>query len=303
MAAQTTLSNSGNFIKLPNDAIDDLLLPISKKALADRIALLKGWKASKPYKAKQNKREYFKEHLARSFTLGMLRDLRILREHCLIGEFQWRLYSWDKSIARYYPNKISNKLEEIIYDLASMVNIDYLVVDEEAKTVFLLLEQWQNEVVANTFLSKVETNIPKYFRAYLFLDKKMILVQEKSEQATKDFIGIFEQAFKIVTEEIRINAMVVRSFVLKAKGKITRIVIRVPQEVAGFGGLSELTLVGSDVIHGSQGLMNRHEASPIDVGPWTGTSNKNIDLDVGKPLKTRSIKETHWLLDLISDLV
>lgn len=303
MAAQTTFTNSGNFIKLPNDAIDDLLKPISKEALADRITLLKGWKTTKAYKAKQNKRDYFKEHLARSFTLGMLRDLRILREHFLIGEFQWRLYSWDKSIARYYPDKISNKLEEIIFDLASMVNIDYLVIDEEAKTVFLLLEQWQNEVVANTFLSKVETNIPKYFRAYLFLNKKMLLVQVKSDQATKDFIGIFEQAFKIATEEVRINAMVIRHFVHKTKDKITRLVIRVPQEVAGFGGLSELTLVGSDVIHGSQGLMNRHETSPIDVGPWTGTSNGYLDLDVGKPLKTRSIKQTLWLLDLISDLL
>jgi len=303
MAAQTTFTNSGNFIKLPNDAIDDLLKPISKEALADRITLLKGWKTTKPYKAKQNKRDYFKEHLARSFTLGMLRDLRILREHFLIGEFQWRLYSWDRSIARYYPDKISNKLEEIIFDLASMVNIDYLVIDEEAKTVFLLLEQWQNEVVANTFLSKVETNIPKYFRAYLFLNKKMLLVQVKSDQATKDFIGIFEQAFKIATEEVRINAMVIRHFVHKTKDKITRLVIRVPQEVAGFGGLSELTLVGSDVIHGSQGLMNRHETSPIDVGPWTGTSNEYLDLDVGKPLKTRSIKQTLWLLDLISDLL
>ena len=89
----------------------------------------------------------------------------------------------------------------------------------------------------------------------------------------------------------------------KVKSKITRLVVRVPQEVAGFGGLSELTLVGSDVINGSQGLMNRHETSPIDVGPWTGTSNKYIDLDVGKPMKTNSIKHTLWLIDLIKDVM
>ena len=78
--------------------------------------------------------------------------------------------------------------------------------------------------------------------------------------------------------------------------------MKVPQEVAGFGGLSELTVLGKDVIKGSKGLMDRHETSPIMVGPWVGVSNLDVDLNVGKSIRVRSIEKMLILFDLMKNL-
>ncbi len=295
--------SSSNTIKLSNNALKELLEPIPEKELINKIANIKGWKTKRvPLTANQSKSEYFLLQVGANISLSIFRELRIIREHTLISKFKWNVFNWDKSLVRYFPDKLEKKIEDVIQNLTTMVNLDILLVDEETKTIFLLLEQWQNQIVSDTFLSKVETNIPKYFRAYMCLSKKMLLVENKSEQATKEFVKIIEQAFNVSTEKIRINAMIIREFVKNNPENLTRLVIRVPQEVAGFGGLSELTLQGADVIVGSKGLMDRHETSPINVGPWTGVSNANASLDVGKPAKVSTIGEAIKLFDLLKEM-
>ncbi|NHJ31793.1 MAG: hypothetical protein FK732_02915 [Asgard group archaeon] len=299
----TAASDNDKTVKLSDEAIDDLLNPIPNEELVKKIALIKEWKKKRPpIGEKQSKREYFLQHLGKKITLEIIRDLQTVSEHFSIGEFDWNIFSWDKSITRYYPDKIKKKFEEVILKIDSLVNIDLLSVDEESQTIFLLLEQWQKEIVADTFLSKIEAKIPKYFRVYLSVSKKMLLVQSRTELATKEFIHLFEEAFKVNTNKLKVNAMVIREFVRNNPLELTRLVIKVPQEVAGFGGLTELTLVGSDVIKGSKGLMDRHEVSPIDVGPWVGASNSEIDLTVGKAIKAKSIIKVLELYDLMKDL-
>lgn len=295
--------SSSNAIKLSNNALKELLDPIPEKELINKIANIKGWKTKRaPLTAKQSKSDYFIMHLSANVSLAIFREFRIIREHSLISKFKWNTFNWDKSITRYFPNQLEKKIKDVIQNLTAMVNLDIILVDEETKTIFLLLEQWQNKIVSDTFLSKVETNIPKYFRAYMCLSKKMLLVENKSEQATNEFVKIIEQAFSVTTEKIRINAMVIREFVKNNPESLTRLIIRVPQEVAGFGGLSELTLQGSDVIVGSKGLMDRHETSPINVGPWTGVSNANISLDVGKPVRISTVKDAILLFNLLKEM-
>ena len=295
---------SGNTIKLSDKSLEELLEPIPEELIIEKVAVIKGWKSKRtPLEKNQSKKDYFVSIVGKSVDLATFRELRILREHSLIGNFKWNIFTWDKSIARYYPDKIENKIESVIHELSSMVNIDLLLVDEKTSTIFLLLEMWQKEVVADTFLSKVETNIPKYFRAYISVSKKILLVEEKNEKATLDFLNLFKKAFNVEIEQYRINAMIIREFVKTSPEEITRLVIRVPQEVAGFGGLSELTLNGKNVLTGSKGLMDRHETSPIDVGPWSGASNKYLDINVGKTLTIKSITSALWLFDLIKDLI
>jgi hypothetical protein len=290
-------------VTLSDEAIDDLLEPIPNEELIKQIALIKEWKKKRPpLGEKQSKRDYFYQHIGKIISMEVIRDLQTVSEHFSMRDYDWDIFSFDKSIARYYPDKIKKKFEDIILKIDSLVNIDLLTVDEESQTVFLLLEQWQKEIVADTFLSKIEAKIPKYFRVYISVSNKMLLVQSRTKQATNDFIHLFEEAFKVKTDNLRINAMVIREFVKTNPLELTRLVIKVPQEVAGFGGLTELTLVGSDVIKGSKGLMDRHEVSPIDVGPWVGASNSDIDLTVGKAIKAKSIKKVLELYELMKDL-
>ena len=294
--------SSSNTIKLSNDAMEELLDPIPEEDLVEKVGILKGWKSKRvQFTEGQTKTDYFIQHIGRNITLAIFRELKIIREHSLIGKFRWNVFNWDKSITRLFPDKIENKIEDVIQNLSTMVNLDILIVDEETKTIFLLLEQWQNQIVSDTFLSKVETNVPKYFRAYMCLSNKMLMVENKSESATKEFVKIIEKAFNVATDSIRINAMIIREFVKATPKNLTKLVIRVPQEVAGFAGLTELTLQGSDVIIGSKGLMDRHETSPINVGPWTGVSNNKIALKVGKPVRVSSVKDAIWLLNLLKD--
>ena len=294
---------SDNSIKLSERSIEDLLEPIPEEVIIEKVALIKGWKTKRlPLSAGQTKRDYFLKNVGSNMALSLFRELRILREHSLISTIKWNIFNWDKSIARYYPDKIDKKISVVLHELSSTVNLDLLLVDEETKTIFLLLEMWQKEVVADTFLSKVETNIPKYFRAYISIDKKLLLVEDKSDQATQDFINIIEKAFTITTNKLRVNAMLVREFVKQIPKEITRLVVRLPQEVAGFAGLSKLTFYGDNVILGSRGLMNRHETSPIDVGPWTGASSSKISIDVGQSIKVKTIKDAIWLYEIMRDL-
>ncbi|MBN1328886.1 MAG: hypothetical protein JXA54_05375 [Candidatus Heimdallarchaeota archaeon] len=295
--------NSENTIKLSDEALDDLLNPIPNDIFIEKIAAMKEWKTKRPpLENDQTKREYLLKHLGNNLTLGILREIRTLREHCNIAEFKWNVFSYDKSIARYYPDKIKKKIEDFIKDLDSLVNIDLLIVDEESQTLFLLLEQWKKEVVADTILSKIETKIPKHFRIYFSIAKKFVLIQDKSDLATKEFISIFENAFNVKTELLKINAMVIREFVKAFPNELQSLIVKVPQEVVGFGGLSELTIRGSDVIKGSKGLMDRHETSPIMVGPWVGVSNKDLELKVGESVKTSSITNAIVLFDLMKEL-
>jgi hypothetical protein len=296
-------SDNDKSVKLSNEAIDDLLNPIPTDKLIERIALIKEWKKKRPpIGEKQTKRDYFCQHLGNEVSLEILRDIQTISEHFSIGDFDWNIFCWDKSIARYYPDKMKKRFEDVILKIDSLINIDLLTVDEESQTIFLLLEQWQKEIVADTILSKIEAKIPKYFRVYIVVSKKMLLVQSRTELATKEFLHLFEEAFNVKTSGLRINAMVIREFVKSNPLELTRLVIKVPQEVAGFGGLTELTLVGDDVIKGSKGLMDRHEVSPIDVGPWVGASNAEIDLTVGKAIKTKSIEKILELYELMKDL-
>ena len=302
MSEKSFSFSSSNTIKLSPKGLEELLEPIPESDLIEKIGQLKGWKTKRiPFTKDQTKSDYFVQHLGSTMNLAMFREFKIIREHSLIGKFNWSIFSWDKSIARFYPDKIEKKIETVLQDISTMVNLDILEVDEESQTLFLLLEQWQKEIVSDTFLSRVETNVPKYFRGYLCISKKMLLVESKSEAATKEFVKIIEKAFSITTENIRINAMIIREFVKATPKDLTKLVIRVPQEVAGFGGLSELTVQGSDVIAGSKGLMDRHETSPINVGPWTGVSNKKITLKVGKPVRVINVDAALWLLDLMKE--
>ena len=160
--------SSSNTIKLSNNALKELLEPIPEKELINKIANIKGWKTKRvPLTANQSKSEYFLLHVGANISLSVFRELRIIREHTLISKFKWNVFNWDKSLVRYFPDKLEKKIEDVIQNLTTMVNLDILLVDEETKTIFLLLEQWQNQIVSDTFLSKVETNIPKYFRAYM----------------------------------------------------------------------------------------------------------------------------------------
>lgn len=301
---ENNLNYSGaNIIKISDDSLSNLLEPIPEDELIEKVGQINDWKTKRPkFEENQTKKDYFKEHVGNNITLGQFRELRVLREHSQIANLSWNIYEWNRSIARYYPDKIDDKILNVILDMSSLVNLDLLLVDEESQTLFLLLEMWQKEVVADTFLSKVETNIPKYFRVYLSIAEKMLLIEHKSQEATENFLRIFEKAFNVETNELRINAMVIREFVKGNVEKITRIIVKLPQEVAGFGGLTEITLLGQNVISGSRGLMNRHETSPIDVGPWVGASNPNIDVDVGKPCRVKTIHDALNLFKIIQEL-
>jgi hypothetical protein len=299
----TSLHSSSNYIKLSDEAMDKLLEPIPEEIIIEKVAEIRGWKVKRvPFEEDQSKRDYFSANIDQNMTLEMLRDLRMLREHSRITSYRWLLYNFDRSIARYYPNKIDERFEKELLKMDNIVNLDSFVVNEKSKTVFILLEEWRKEVVADTFLSRVETNVPKYFRAYLNIPRKMLIVQEKNQNATQRFIELFEEAFNVGTEKIVINAMTVRQFVRKTKSKIQRLIVRVPQEIAGFGGLSRLAFYGEDVLMGARGLMTRHDTSPFDVGPWTGVSNEELHLDVGKSVKTKTIDDILWLYDLIEEL-
>ncbi|HUT81787.1 MAG TPA: hypothetical protein VMZ29_11345 [Candidatus Bathyarchaeia archaeon] len=296
--------NSENTIKLSDDALDDLLNPIPIDILIEKIATMKGWKTKRPpFENDQTKREYLLKYIGTNLTLGILREIQTLREHCNIKEFKWNFFTYDKSIARFYPDKIKKKIEDFIKNLDSLVNIDLLIVDEESQTLFLLLEQWKKEIVADTILSKIETKVPKHFRIYFSIVKKFILIQDRTDQATKEFISVFENAFNVKTQLLKVNAMVIREFVKAFPNELQSLIVKVPQEVTGFGGLSELTIKGSDVIKGSKGLMDRHETSPIMVGPWVGVSNKDLDLKVGEPIRTSSITNVLILFDLMKELL
>ena len=291
-------------VKISDDVIDKLLEPIPNEKIIEKVAQINGWKQKRPtFQNGQSKREYFTQHTKQKLNMKVLREFRTIREHFSINKFKWLIFSWDKSIARYYPDKIKEKIESLVKNKDSLVNLDILSVHEETKTVFLLLEQWKKEIVADTLLSRIETKIPKYFRAYLTIDKKMLLVQDRSEQATKEFIALLEKAFSVQISEVRVNAMLIREFVRNNPVELTKLIVKVPQEVSGFSGLTELTVEGSDVIKGSKGLMDRHETSPIMVGPWVGVSNKDIELYVGKALKASSISNVLDLYTIIFDIL
>ena len=294
-------SKSENII-LPPEVLDKLLAPIPKKILVEKVGEQLGENESKPFEAKQSKREYVTQHLGQKFSLEFLREMRALHEHYNIKNFNWLLFRWDKDITNYFPELMKEQFEKVIKKLDSLITVDFLVVDKKNKTVFLLLENWKNEIIADAIIKRVEAKIPKYFRAYFSLSKKMLLIQERSKQATKDFLALFKQAYAVKLQEIRINAMVIREFVKRNPKKLTKLTVKVPQEVAGFNGLSELTIVGSDVIKGSKGLMDRHETSPILIGPWVGVANKKIELKVGESLKTSGISHVLKLFDLITEL-
>ena len=294
-------SKSENII-LPPEVLEKLLAPIPKKILVEKVGEQLGENESKPFKAKQSKGEYVTQHLGQKVSLEFLREMRALHEHYNIKNFNWLLFRWDKDITNYFPELMKEQFEKVIKKLDSLITVDFLVVDKKTKTVFLLLENWKNEIIADAIIKRVEAKIPKYFRAYFSLSKKMLLIQERSKQATKDFLALFKQAYAVKLQEIRINAMVIREFVKRNPKKLTKLTVKVPQEVAGFNGLSELTIVGSDVIKGSKGLMNRHETSPILIGPWVGVANKKIELKVGESLKTSGISHVLKLFDLITEL-
>lgn len=295
---------SDNTIRLSREALDELLEPIPNEILMEKVAQIKEWKTKRePFQEGQNKREYLHHHLGRDLTLSDVRELRTLKEHYSLSSYKWLMFSWDKSIARYYPDKIKEKFESVFKNIDSMVNVDFLIANEESQTLFVLLELWRKETIINTYLTRIETEIPKYFRLYLSIQNKFLLVQEKSDEATKEVIKIFKNAFKVKTEEIKINAMIVREFVKNNPIKLTKLVVKVPQEVAGFSGLNELTFMGSDVIKGSKGLMDRHETTPINVGPWTGVANKGIEINVGSAIKTQSIRDVLDLFDIIRELM
>lgn len=280
--------------------MEKLLAPIPEELIVEKVGQLKGWKRKRvPFEDGQTKSNYITEMIGGALTLSVLRDLRSMREHSRIADFKWRIFSWDRSLARYFPDLIEKKFKTEILKFEKMVSLDKYIVDEESQTVFILLEQWRKKAVADTFLSRVETNVPEYFRAYLSIEPRMLFVQEKSREATQRFVDLFTNAFNASVEEERINAMTIRKFVRETKEKIKRLVIRVPQEVAGFGGLSNLILKGEDVLSGSRGLMTRHETSPIDVGPWTGVSSEQIELDIGQAVRITSIEAGLWLLELL----
>jgi hypothetical protein len=292
-----------NTIRLSKDALEELLEPIPEKIIIEKIAQIKKWKTKRePFQEGQSKREYILQHLGRNITLSDVREMQLIKEHHSFSNYNWLLFSWDKSIAKFYPDKIKEKFESVFKNIDSMVNVDFLIADEASQTIFVLLELWQKETIINTYLTQIETKIPKYFRMYLSVSHKFLLIQEKSAEATKEVLKIFKKAFKVKTTEQKINAMIIREFVKANPQKLTKLVIKVPQEVAGFGGLSELTISGSDVIKGSKGLMDRHETTPINVGPWTGVANKDIEINVGKAIKAKTIEEMLKLFTLIKEL-
>ncbi|NHJ40219.1 MAG: hypothetical protein FK731_09330 [Asgard group archaeon] len=295
---------SDNTIRLSKEALDELLEPIPNEILIERIAQIKEWKTKKdPFQEGQSKRDYLQKHLGRDLSLSIVRELRTLKEHYSLSSYNWLMFIWDKSISRYYPDKIKEKFESVFKNLDSMVNVDFLIADEKSQTLFVLLELWRKETIINTYLTKVETEIPKYFRLYLSIQNKFLLVQEKSVEATKEVIKIFENAFKVKTEDIKINAMIIREFVKNNPEKLTKLIVKVPQEVAGFAGLNELTFIGSDVIKGSKGLMDRHETTPINVGPWTGVANNGVEIKVGAAIKIKSIEDVLNLFKIIKELM
>ncbi|NHJ47855.1 MAG: hypothetical protein FK733_08715 [Asgard group archaeon] len=297
-------NTSDNFIRLSKDALEELLDPIPKDVLMEKVAQIKEWKSKREsFKDGQNKQEYFIQHLGRNLTLSDVRDLRTIKEHYSLPSYNWLLFNWDKSIARFYPDKIKEKFENVFKNIDSMVNVDFLVADEESQTLYVLLELWRKETIINTYLTRIETEVPKYFRMYISIKNKFLLVQEKSPEATKEVIKIFKKAFAVKTEEVRINAMIIREFVKANPRKLTKLVVKVPQEVAGFAGLTELSFSGSDVIQGSKGMMDRHETTPINVGPWTGVSNKNLELNVGKAINAKSIDDVLTLIELIKEIM
>ncbi len=290
---------------ITNEAIDDLLKPIPKKVLIDKVAMINGWekKDLPPFEKKQSKRDYVVKHTGKKLTLDVLREIHTIREHHSIQDYSWFIYTWENDISEYFPDNIKEPFEKIIGNIDTLVHLDFIVADKKSKTVFLVLEQWKKELVTDSFLSRIEAKIPKYFRAYISVKKNMLLIQERSKQATKEFVKIFEQAYKVKTRELRINAMVIREFVKMNTRKLTKLIVKVPQEVSGFSGLTELVIAGSDVIVGSKGLMDRHEQSPILVGPWVGVSNKDLELKVGEAVKTTSLVKMLSLFDLIMDLM
>jgi hypothetical protein len=292
-----------NTIRLSSEALDELLEPIPSEILIEKIAQIKEWKTKRePFQEGQNKREYVHQHLGRDLTLSDVREFRTTKEHYSLSNYNWLMFSWDKSIARFYPDKIKEKFENVFQNIDSMVNVDFLTVDEESQTIFVLLELWRKETIINTYLTRIETEIPKYFRMYLSIKNKLLLVQEKSDEATKEVIKIFKKAFKVKTEELKINAMVIREFVKSNPTELTKIVVKVPQEIAGFSGLNELTFMGSDVIKGSKGLMDRHDLTPINVGPWTGVANKGIEIYVGSSIKAKTIKDILSLFHIMMEI-
>jgi hypothetical protein len=297
-------NTSDNYIRLSKDALEELLEPIPKDILIEKVAQIKNWKTKRePFEDGQKKQEYFQKHLGRNLSLSDVRDLRTIKEHYSLPNYNWLLFNWDKSIARFYPDKIKEKFESVFKNIDSMVNVDFHVVDEESQTLYVLLELWRKETIINTYLTRIETEVPKYFRMYISIKNKFLLVQEKSEEATKEVIKIFKKAFNVKTEEVRINAMIIREFVKVNPKELTKLIVKVPQEVAGFAGLTELSFSGSDVIQGSKGLMDRHETTPINVGPWTGVSNKNLELNVGKAINAKSIKDILALIELIKEII
>jgi len=290
-------------ITLPTEILDKLLAPIPKTILIGKIAQWqKTGDEKRPFEKKQSKTEYVLTHLGKKLTVKFLREIRALHEHYSIKEYSWRLFRWDKDITEYYPELIKDQFEKVIRKLDSLVNIDFLIVDDKTKTMFLLLENWKNEIIAESYIKRVEAKIPRYFRAYFSLSKKMLLIQERSKQATKDFLTLFKQALNVKVQELKINAMIIREFVKQNPKKLTKLIVKIPQEVAGFAGLSELTIAGSDVIKGSKGLMDRHETSPILIGPWVGVANSKLELKVGEALKTTGINHILKLFDLITEL-
>ena len=188
-------NTSDNFIRLSKDALEELLEPIPKDVLMEKIAQIKGKTKREPFKEGQNKESYLNQHLGRNLALSDVRDLRTIKEHFSLPDYDWLLFSWDKSIARFYPDKIKEKFENVFKNIDSMVNVDFLVVDEESQTLFVLLELWRKETIINTYLTKIGTEVPKYFRMYISIKNKFLLVQEKSKEATKEVIKIFKNAF------------------------------------------------------------------------------------------------------------
>ncbi|MEA2070844.1 MAG: hypothetical protein U9O98_06080 [Asgard group archaeon] len=303
MTAPEYNNGARNFVKLNDDSLERLLAPIPNKIIREEIAKIRGWEKKRlNFKENQTKVDYFKNMLGNTISLTHLRYLRSIREHSRIGEFSWKIYSWDKNLSRYYSfERIEEKVLEVIKDSPSIVNIDQYIVDRDKEIVFLLMERWGKEVVADTFLSQIETNIPRYFRAYLILSKNKLLVQAESKNLEKEFLEIFQNAFELTIQPEKITSLTIRHFVKKYREYIKRLVVRVPQEVAGFHGLSEFRFIGDDVIGGARGLLSRHDTSPIEVGPWTGASNKGLEIDVAKPVRLKEIHEILWLLDFLNE--
>ena len=290
---------SENIIILSDETIEELLEPISNQVLVDYITRLKGSGKKINFKPEQTKKEFIYQHLGNKLNITQLRQLKAIREHSSISKFNWNIYFWDKNISRYYPNKMKKKIDIVFLAMEPIINIDIIIVDEPTQTVFLLVELKKKEKTRDNIFVNSETPTSEYYRIYFSLTKKTLLLQDKDKTTTKQFLEAFEKIFNVKTQEVKINALFIREFVKNNPQNLTKLIVKLPQEIVGFEGLSELILLGNDVIKGSKGLIDRHETSPINVGPWIGISTAELDFNVGKSIKTTSIIKVLEIIDML----